>query len=200
MLIYVDILIFIDIFPASASVYRLSRTYGIAGRRLTLDASSLASGVTLIAASGRRHFNVTSNGWLRVNKVTFSGGRVRRTTNAYGGSLLIASGGSGVLSSCTFINNTVVVPSGTAVAGGGAVYVTGRGKLRMSDCRLSGNSAISLTNAQGGALHVVNGGALSLWRTTFVQNVVQVSYIHDTVFMGLVDIERKGPKRVLCTS
>jgi hypothetical protein len=157
-------------------VYSLTQSYNIVGRNLTLDASSLASGVTLLAALGRRHLNVGSNGWLTAEKVTFSGGRVRRTTTAYGGSLLIGNGGSGVLSSCTFINNTVIVLSGTAAAGGGAVYVTGPGKLRMSDCRLSGNTAISPTSAQGGGLYVVTGGALSLWRTAFVQNAVQVSY------------------------
>jgi hypothetical protein len=178
----------------AAPTRRLSTTYEIASRNLTLDASNLASGVTLLAPSSKRHFNVTSNGLLRAGKVTFQGGRVRSLTAAYGGSLLITSGGSGVLSSCTFTNNTVTVPSGTATAGGGAVYVTGRGKLRMDTCRLSGNSAVSPSDAQGGALLVVKGGALSLWRTTVVQNVVQVSYIHDTVFMGLVDIEGKGPK------
>jgi hypothetical protein len=159
-------------------VYRLSRSYGIAGRNLTLDASSLASGVTLIAASGRRHFNVTSNGWLTAKKVTFSEGRISRTgAAAYGGSLLFASGGSGVLSSCTFTNNTVTVLSGGFVAGGGAIYLADGGSLRMTSCRLSGNRAVATANAQGGALHVINGAALSLWRTIFSRNVVQVSAV-----------------------
>lgn len=108
--------------------------------------------------------------------MTFSGGRVRMSgADAYGGSLRFVSGGSGVLSSCTLTNNTVTVSSGFFVAGGGAIYLTDRGSLRLTSCRLTENRAAAAQYAHGGALYVMTGAALSLWRTIFAGNVVQAS-------------------------
>lgn len=161
-----------------APVCSLTSSHVIAKRNLTLDASSLASGVTLIAPPSQRHFNISSRGWLTASKVTFSGGRITGTVAVFGGSLYFANGGSGVLSSCRFTNNTVIVVSGLADAGGGAIYLEGRGSLRMSSCQLSGNHAVTPGSALGGALHVAGGVALTLWQNTFASNSVQVWPTH----------------------
>jgi hypothetical protein len=132
--------------------------------------------VTLLAPFSKRHFNIISNGLLRAGKVTFSGGRVTMSgADAYGGALRFVSGGSGVLSSCILTNNTVTVSSGFFTAGGGAIYLTDSGSLRLTSCRLSGNRAAAVQYARGGALCVMTGAALSLWRTIFSGNAIQAS-------------------------
>jgi hypothetical protein len=158
------------------SVYRLSTTYEVSNRNLTLDASSLASGVTLLAATSRRHFNVTNSGWLQATKVTFAEGQISRATNAYGGSLYFARGGSGAFSSCTWRNNSVTGTSGNAMAGGGGIYLTGRGKLALTGCTMKLNRVVSSSDVMGGALYVDGGGSLSLTRSNFTQNSLTVSH------------------------
>lgn len=103
---------------------------------------------------------------------------MRRTSNAYGGSLSLSLGGRGVLSSCTFTNNTAISTATSNVAGGGAIYVIGRGRLRMTDCVVKGNSAISPSVILGGALYANKAGAISLLRTTFTGNLAQVGVLH----------------------
>lgn len=156
---------------------RLTRTYGVVNGNLTLDASSLYSRVTLLAPPYRRHFNITQTAWLTATKVTFSGGRIRSTAGAYGGSLYFAGGGSGLLSSCTFTNNTVTMPTGSAAAKGGGVYFTGPGRLLLRGCLFSGNKVGSDAvggEAHGGGLCVEGARRLSLWQTVFIRNSAQV--------------------------
>lgn len=157
---------------------------------LTLDASSLSSGITLLAPPYRRHFNITQTAWLTATKVTFSGGNIRSTAGAYGGSLYFASGGSGLLSSCTFANNTVTMPTGSAAAKGGGVYFTGPGRLLLRGCRFSDNSVGSGAmggEAHGGGLYVQGARGLSLWQTVFMRNSAQVyfhKHMHDTYYIA----------------
>jgi hypothetical protein len=154
----------------SPIVPRLSREIEL-NNDLTLDASSLASGVTLLAAPASRHFWTTSSTLLQAFKVTFSGGRLKSlVSDAYGGSIYIY-GSIGRFYSCTFTNNTV---TSTGSAGGGAIYTSSGTSIEMFDCTVRDNTVVGSVEATGGGVSASNSWGLTLTGTTFLRNSVQV--------------------------
>lgn len=152
---------------------RLSQTYSLT-KSVTLNATSLPTGITLLAPPDSRHFTVASSAVLTASKVTFAGGRLRSIggSSAYGGSLHVSGSASGSFTSCTFRNNTAVSSAG--VAGGGAIYVTAGNSIAMVDCMVQDNVVVAGTEGRGGGVLMSTVTSLTITRTTFLNNTVQV--------------------------
>lgn len=143
---------------------------------MTLNASGLASGVTLLAAPASRHF--WTSAVLRASKVTFAGGRLHAVNpvdplavTGYGGSVSLDYG-SGYFQSCTFRNNTV---TSTGDGGGGAIYLSGdTNSLEMINCTVHHNSVFVANVGYGGGLLAWLAGRVVLTRTKFLHNLLQV--------------------------
>jgi hypothetical protein len=133
--------------------YALNRAYRVAAK-IILDASNVASGVTLMAGRRSRHFNVTTTGELTAVQVTFAGGRVINPGGfAWGGSLYL-DGGAGYFLRCTFSNNSVVAGStgtGGAIQNGRFPVSANLGAtLTMIGCSITQNWIRSNKEAYGG--------------------------------------------------
>ena len=99
--------------------------------RIILDASSLASRVTIYPKWGTGHFSITPTGNLTALNIKFA--NVIRTVLSGGmtGGSISQTGGALRLVGCLFYNNSVV-GSGTTVYGG-AVY-SKSGAIRLDSC------------------------------------------------------------------
>lgn len=143
-------------------------------KSVTLNATSLPTGITLLAPAGSRHFTVSSSAVLTASKVTFAGGRILSVggSNAYGGSLHLSGSASGSFTSCTFTNNTAVSPA--SAAGGGAIYVTSGNSVAMIDCMVRENVVVAGTEGRGGGVLLNTVASLTITRSKFVGNKVEV--------------------------
>ncbi|MDZ4290084.1 MAG: choice-of-anchor Q domain-containing protein, partial [Prosthecobacter sp.] len=128
-------------------------------KSVTIDASTLATGITVDGGSGdNRIFNISSGKTVSMLGLTLTGGAAISTGGA------IYNDGTLALTRCTL--------SGNLAVNGGAIYNTGT--LTLTHCTLSGNSAID----SGGA--IVNsdnsdGGALTLTHCTLSGNSASFS-------------------------
>lgn len=154
-------------------ICRLSQTYSLT-QSVTLNATGLATGITLLASPASRHFSVSSSAVLKASRVTFAGGRVRSVggSSAYGGSLHISGSASGSFTSCSFQNNTVF--SSSTAAAGGAIYVTSGNSITMVDCTVRDNTVVAANDGRGGGMSISTATSLTLTRTRFIGNMVQV--------------------------
>ncbi len=130
-------------------------------KSLTLDASSLPSGLTIDGGTGtNRLFTVDSGQSLTLRGLTLTGGNGGGVISSGYGGAIYNDGGTLTLTQCTLTGNSA---SDSASDSGGAIYNSGT--LTLTQCTLSGNSA---TN-DGGAI-VASGGTLTLTQCTLSGN------------------------------
>lgn len=121
-------------------------------KNLTLDATTLPSGVTISGGDSSRIFSVNGNQSFSLRGVTLKNGR------AISGGALCNDGGTLFLSQCTLSENF-------SSNHGGAIYNSSMGILTLSQCTLSGNFA----TFQGGA--IFNQGTLTVNHSTIANNL-----------------------------
>ena len=147
------------------------RDYGksalYARKNLTIDASGLPNGITVKWGGGDvSHARVLAvYGDLTMKNVTISSGYSEAEAISGGDQLYTLARGGGLavwgtaaLSGCTVTGNTCFGESGSARdrgTYGGGIYADG---LDLSDCVISGNTAIAY-GAGGGGIYSVGGGA-----------------------------------------
>jgi hypothetical protein len=126
---------------------------------LTLDAGSLAAGITIHRNSGGsyRFFEVAAGGTLTLKNITFTNGAPTVTFN--GGAFLV-SGGSLTMSSNTTARQNSATNGGCLAVTSGAATVNGR---------LETNNATTA----GGAIFLP-GGSLTLQGATVINNTAQL--------------------------
>lgn len=153
---------------------RLLNEYTLTGK-LQLDASGLASGVTLVAASNKRFFTVDNNANLTAKGVTFADSQFRWSSSVRGGGFNFGYS-SGMFEGCTFRNITAF---SDVHALGGAMYMSG-GTYVFRDCVFRDNNAIGYYWIQGGAMYTDDSSStkLTVVGTSFINNraVVSVPY------------------------
>jgi|GEM_PF-881420 len=132
---------------------------------LTIDASALATGLTIDAQQNSRVLHFTaSTGDLTLNDLTLQNGRTTGTTfTSSGGGIRFRSGGS------LMLNRSTVTGSSTSAgnAHGGGIY-SNTGAVRLVDSTVSNNSTTG-GNAQGGGIYAATG-AVTLTGSTISGN------------------------------
>ncbi len=142
-------------FTSSAHTITLA-TELVVGKAVTLDASSIASGVTLSGSNSTRLISVTGAGNLTLKKLTLNGGNgVGAAANGFGGAIF--SAGTARFEDCTFSNSS-------AVNYGGGIASTGA--LQVIRCTVNDNTSGSL----GGGIYSASSGNLTLTNTTVTAN------------------------------
>jgi len=125
-------------------------------RGVTLDASGLSGGVTILGNGGSRLFYVNPSVNLTLRSLTLSGGSaVGTTATGFGGA--IYNQGITSIDRCKFSGNS-------ASTYGGAIYNYSGASLTINDTSFAGNS----TGLNGGAIS--NSSNLSVNRSTFSGN------------------------------
>lgn len=122
----------------------------LSGKNLTIDASALPGGVTIVTAYPNYRILEVDSGIVVLNKLTLTGG----TTTGTGGGIYVL-GGTLTLNQCTL--------SGNSAGNGGAIY--NNSTLTLNQCTLSANSASSI-----GGGGVCNSGTLTLSQCTLSGN------------------------------
>ena len=126
---------------------------------VTIDASSLPSGITIDGAGYTRLFEVPTGKQLTLRAMTLTGGNgAGAQDNGHGGAIYTEASSTLTLERCTLSGNKT---SGTSTAGG-AIF--NRGTATLTQCTLAGNEA----SADGGA--VVNVGTLTVMHCMFNGN------------------------------
>ncbi len=129
---------------------------------VTIDASSLPSGITIDGAGYTRLFYVPSGKKLTLRAMTLSGGNGSGAhANGSGGAIYTEASSTLTLERCTLSGNTTTGISTT----GGAIYSAGTAVL--TQCSLAGNASPGSAGS-GGA--VVNLGTLTVVHCTFTGN------------------------------
>ncbi|MCP5533968.1 MAG: hypothetical protein H7A48_12420 [Akkermansiaceae bacterium] len=125
-------------------------------KELTLDASAIASGVTISGNAATRLVSVTASGDLTLRKLTLEGGNsAGAAANGFGGAIYNA--GHTKLEDC-------MVSDSAAVNYGGGISSTG--SLEVIRSTVNGNSAGSL----GGGIYSASSGDLVLTNSTVTGN------------------------------
>lgn len=132
----------------------------ISNTKLTIDASTLAGGITVDGNANSRLFDVASGTSLELVSVTLKNGVAPGGGSGNGGAILVNASSSALLDRCTLSGNT----AGT----GGAIYCLSGSTLTMRQCTLAGNTAIN-----AGA--VGSFGAVALAHCTLSGNSASVS-------------------------
>ena len=115
-------------------------------RSVTIDARSLAAGVTVTSGNSNRLFFQATNTTCALLGLTLSGGF---STN---GGAIYNNGGSLNLTNCVFAGNAT--PQTNVAHSGGAIYNNG-GALGLDTCTFSGNKSVN-----GGAIDSIGGSLL----------------------------------------
>ncbi len=112
-----------------------------------------------------RHFRIETPHQVNLNLLEFVNGEETR-----GGSILIAGMGNVSMNETSFINNE------STAGPGGAIYLSGGGRLGMANGIVAGNEANNSENSNavgnGGAIHVA-GGSFIASNMAFVNNEAQ---------------------------
>lgn len=168
-------------FTTNNARIRLLNEYVLTGK-LQLDASGLANGVTLVAASNKRFFTVNDNANLTAKGVTFADSRFRSSSSVRGGGFYFGYS-SGMFEGCTFRNITAF---SDVHAMGGAIYISG-GTYVFRNCDFRDNYAIGYYWIQGGAINTDDSSAtkLTVVGTSFINNRAVVSAPYKS-FMGIL--------------
>ncbi|MCX6856153.1 MAG: hypothetical protein NTV80_14745 [Verrucomicrobia bacterium] len=123
-------------------------------KKLTLDASSLSSGLTIDGGTGtNRLFSVNTGQSLTLRGLTLTGGNA--------GGVLVSGIGGAIFNSGTLTLTQCTLSGNAASINGGAILNSGT--LTLTQCTLSGNSA-----SYGGA--IFNEGTLTLAQCTLSGN------------------------------
>jgi hypothetical protein len=158
-------------FTTNNARIRLLNEYTLTGK-LQLDASGLADGVTLVAASNKRFFTINDNANLTAKGVTFADSQFRWSSSVWGGGFYFGYS-SGMFEGCTFRNITAF---SDMHAIGGAMYMSG-GTYVFRDCVFRDNNCIGYNKIQGGAIYTDDSNAIKLTvvGTSFINNRAVVS-------------------------
>ena len=172
------------LFTVPGAIFTLTGYSYTVRSRITLDASSLASKVTLLAMRSWGHFKVQSFGNLTAFNVNFNGVYKSGFANTVGGSIYMTSGYARFVS-CGFVNNTIL---NSVNAGGAGIYQTG-GTLTLDSCIFDSNSIYSTTTSGGAALQVrattgYPSPSVTITRCTFQRNVLNTSSVLSTYAGG----------------
>lgn len=139
-------------------------------REISIDASTLPSGITISGASSSRVFSIDTTGSLVLNNITISNGRAPASS---GGGLL--NEGNLELLDCTVTGNT-------AVAGGG-IWNEG-GRVTLMNTTVSGNGA---TNSGGGIGNFGDMSSLEITRSTISTNTASNNGSGIAVYSGQIE-------------
>jgi predicted outer membrane repeat protein len=166
-------------FTTNNARIRLLSEYSLTGK-LQLDASGLANGVTLVAASNKRFFTINDNANLTAKGVTFADSQFRSSSTVWGGGFYFGYS-SGMFEGCTFRNITAFSDINAI---GGAMYLAG-GTYVFRNCVFQDNNAIGYNWIQGGAIYADDPDAIKLTvvGTSFINNRAMVSAPCES-FMG----------------
>lgn len=129
---------------------------------VTIDASSLPSGITIDGGGYTRLFYVPSGKKLTLRAMTLTGGNgAGALANGAGGAIYTEASSTLTLERCTLSGNTT---SGTSTSGGA---INNAGTAVLTQCTLAGNAS-PISAGPGGA--VVNQGTLTVVHCTFYGN------------------------------
>ncbi|MBL9115081.1 MAG: hypothetical protein JNJ83_08735 [Verrucomicrobiaceae bacterium] len=149
---------------------------------VTIDASSLAGGMTISGNNATRHFTVNSGQTVTLKNLILTGGSTPSASN--GGAILnngtltvqgctlhgntATAGGAAIFNSATLTVSTSTLSNNTATGNGGAIQTAVGTTTTLAQCTLTGNSCGTGGNA-GGAIR--NDGALALTHCTVSGNI-----------------------------
>lgn len=169
----------------------------ILAKALTIDASSLASNVTVSGANTTRLIRVDAAGNLTLRKLTFTRGQgVGAANNGFGGA--IYNVGTATVERCTFERNYGSNYGGAIYSGIGSTLTVDRSTFTINATSLYGgaisNSGVMLITAstfqgntstyQGGAVYTDYYGQFTARNSTFVNNAA--NYYGGAIFNGRV--------------
>jgi hypothetical protein len=145
------------LFTLAGAHFTLSREYRLTAANITLDASRLASPVTIFASSLSRHFTLAGSATLAASNVIFAAVRPASATPMFQGGSMFISGPSVsvLLTRCGFVDNFIRTTASLADhAQGGALYIAA-GEVTLRSCTFRGNSVYA-----GGSAYTGLGGAV----------------------------------------
>ena len=178
------------LFTEPGAVFVLAGGYINIVGNVILDASALASPVTLTSTNGnsrsQQFFALTTKGSAFVAKNINFANNARQVHSTSGtatvvGNVLFLSSGMASFESCRFSNNSLSLTSAAGVnvgAGGGALRFAACSYVRFDDCSFEGNSVtVESRFAVGGAVSIAEPVGPSIFnRCTFVGNKIATTY------------------------